>query len=201
MPTNIFERILAGILFIFALPLFAFLWVLMQLEDGGPLFFRQRRLGKDKKPFTIYKIRTMAVGAERLQGKYKGLNEAQTPVFKIHNDPRLTKLGKFLAHTGLDELPQLINVVKGEMKFVGPRPLPDYEAKKVPRKYWPRFSVYPGITSLWIVKGAHNLSFKRWMELDLEQIKTKNPLAHLAIAVGTVKIIILSLGKFFRKYL
>lgn len=201
MQTSIFEKILAGILFIFTLPLFVLFRVLIQLEDAGPLFFRQRRLGKDRKPFTIYKIRTMVVGAERLRGKYKGLNEADTPVFKIYNDPRYTKLGKFLAHTGLDELPQLINIIKGEMKFVGPRPLPDYEAKKVPGKYRGRFSVYPGITSLWIVKGAHNLSFKRWMELDIKQINSKKPWADLVIAIGTLKIIIFSLGAALRKHL
>src|SRR3990167_8451898 len=164
MRTNILERILAGVLLVLSFPVFALLWILIRFEDGGPLLFKQKRLGKGRKPFLIYKVRTMVVGAENLQRKYQGLNEADTPVFKIYNDPRYTKLGKFLAHTGLDELPQLINVIRGEMKFVGPRPLPDYEAKKVPRKYWGRFTVYPGITSLWIVKGSHNLSFKRWME-------------------------------------
>ncbi|HJX59406.1 MAG TPA: sugar transferase [Patescibacteria group bacterium] len=200
MQTNIFERFLAVVLLILSLPLLGLFWILMLLEDKGPLFFRQKRLGKGKTPFVIYKVRTMVVGADKLQKKYRGLNEADTPVFKIYNDPRYTRLGKFLAHTGLDELPQLINIIKGEMKFVGPRPLPDYEAVKVPQKYQKRFSVYPGITSLWIVQGAHNLSFKRWMELDLQEVENGSFWLSLTIAWGTMRIIVSSLIRKLQKY-
>ncbi len=138
------------------------------------IFFKQKRLGKDKKSFTMYKFRTMVDNAEDLKSKIYHLNEADGPVFKIRNDPRYTKVGKFLSHTGLDELPQLINVIKGEMALVGPRPLPVDEAKKIPKKYERRFSVLPGMTSPWIIKGAHRLTFKKWMELDLEYVKNKS---------------------------
>ena len=201
MRTNFFERILAGVLLVLSFPVFALLWMLVKLEDGGPLLFKQKRLGKGRKPFLIYKVRTMVVGAENLQRKYKGLNEADTPVFKIYNDPRYTHLGKFLAHTGLDELPQLINIVKGEMKFVGPRPLPVYEAVKVPKKYSLRFSVLPGITSFWIVKGAHNLSFARWMELDIKQIEEGNLILNLSIFTRTALLVLNSFLRRVGKYL
>lgn len=201
MRTNFFERILAGVFLVLSLPIFALLWILVKLEDGGPLLFKQKRLGKNRIPFLIYKVRTMVVGAEKLQRKYKGLNEADTPVFKIYNDPRYTRLGKFLAHTGLDELPQLINIVKGEMKFIGPRPLPVYEAVKVPKRYSLRFSVLPGVTSLWIVKGAHSLSFEEWMELDMKQIKDGKFGLELSIITKTAFLVLGSLLSKARKHL
>jgi len=138
------------------------------------ILFKQKRLGKDKKVFVMYKFRTMVENAEDLKPKVYSLNEADGPVFKIRNDPRYTKIGKFLSHTGLDELPQIINVLKGDMALVGPRPLPVDEAKKIPKKYERRFSVLPGMTSLWILKGAHKLSFDEWMSLDLNYIKKKS---------------------------
>lgn len=150
------------------------------------IFFKQKRLGKNKKPFFIYKFRTMVVNAENLKSKIQNLNEADGPVFKMYNDPRYTKIGRFLAHNGLDEIPQLINIIRGEMALVGPRPLPINEAKKVPKKYERRFSVLPGITSLWVVKGADHTSFKKWMEDDLEYIKNKSFLYDLKIIIQTI---------------
>jgi len=168
------QRLLALVILILVLPFFSLLWFLIKLEDGGPLFFKQERMGKGKKPFIMHKIRTMVVGAEKLKKKYLHLNEADGPVFKIRNDPRYTKIGKVLTRTGLDELPQLINVVRGEMALVGPRPLPWEEAIKVPKRYQKRFSVFPGITSSWVVKGSHELSFDEWMNLDLEYVKRRS---------------------------
>jgi lipopolysaccharide/colanic/teichoic acid biosynthesis glycosyltransferase len=171
--TNVLTRAIALFLLIFSLPLLFLIWVAIKIEDGGPFFFKQKRAGKNKKPFTIYKIKTMVKRAEEQKEKYRRLNEADGPVFKIHNDPRYTKVGKFIAHTGLDELPQLINIIKGEMAFVGTRPLPLDEAAKVPNKYEKRFSILPGITSLWVIKGSHQLSFDDWMRFDLEYIKER----------------------------
>lgn len=131
----------------------------------------------------------MVAGAEKKQDKYRKYNEADGPVFKIYNDPRLTPFGKFLFQTGLDELPQLLNIVKGEMAFVGPRPLPVIEAKKVPEKYSARFSVLPGITSPWVVEGNHAMSFKKWMELDVDYAVTKNVGYDLKIAWKTVMVV------------
>ncbi len=122
----------------------------------------------------MYKTRTMVANAQQLKKKYLHLNEADGPVFKIRNDPRYTKIGKFLARTGIDELPQLINVVRGDMALVGPRPLPVHEARLIPKIYQKRFSILPGITSPWVVYGAHSLTFRQWMELDLKYIKEKS---------------------------
>lgn len=137
----------------------------------------------------MYKIRTMVEDAETLKEKYRHLNEADDPVFKIYDDPRYTKVGKWLARIGLDELPQLINIIKGEMSFVGPRPLPVEEAIKVPKKYEKRFSVLPGITSPWVVAGTDHSSFERWMERDLEYVKKKSLFYDLKIIIKTAFLI------------
>ncbi len=201
MKTSFSERLLAIILLILLLPIFAILWLIIKIEDGGPLIFKQKRLGINGEPFIIYKIRTMVPGAENLKKKYQHLNEADGPVFKIYNDPRYTRIGKFLAHTGLDELPQLINIFNGEMKFVGPRPLPPREAKGVPKIYSLRFSVLPGITSLWIIRGSHKLTFRRWMELDVKEVKNKSFKQDIFIALGTIKLILGLLWKRLGKYI
>ena len=142
----------------------------------------------------------MVEEAEVLKDKYRHLNEADGPVFKIRHDPRYTKIGKFLAHTGLDEIPQLINIVKGEISFVGPRPLPVEEGLKVPKIYEKRFSILPGITSAWIVKGAHKLTFDQWMRLDLEYVKNKSFWYDIKILTSTAILILkLIIYKLLRK--
>lgn len=132
----------------------------------------------------------MVVGAEGLQARYKNKNEADGPVFKMRNDPRYTRVGKFLSHSALDELPQLINIVRGEMAFVGPRPLPKKEALRIPKKYHVRFTVLPGMTSTWIVNGAHSLTFKQWMELDSEYVR-HNSLYHNSIILLQTGLVVL----------
>lgn len=162
----------------------------------GPFIFKQNRLGKKKEIFTIYKIRTMMENAEELKKNYTYLNEADGPAFKIKDDPRYTNVGKFISQVGLDELPQLINVIKGEMNLVGPRPLPIYEAKKIPKKYWARFSILPGITSSWVVSGSHRLTFDQWMKKDLQYIKIRSLAFDAQILLKTLLIIVRSiLGK------
>jgi len=179
------QRVLALFLFILLLPFFGILGIILKVQNGGPLIFKQKRMGKDEKPFVMYKIRTMVVGAEKLKKRYLDLNEADGPVFKIKKDPRFTKVGKILARTAIDEFPQLINVIKGEMAIVGPRPLPWEEAKRVPKRYKKRFSVLPGITSFWIVKGSHKLTFKKWMELDLDYVNNRAVFQDLSIIIIT----------------
>lgn len=154
---------------------------------GGGLFFIQERVGKNGKIFRMYKFRTMYPGAEKDQEKYQSLNQADGPVFKIRNDPRFTGVGKWLAKTGLDELPQIINVLKGEMTIVGPRPLPPNEEKKIPAKWrMNRRSVKPGITSSWVVSGGHRLTFREWMGLDMKNIDNKNWQHDLKIMFKTI---------------
>ncbi len=117
----------------------------------------------------------MRKGADKQQVDYAYLNEADGPVFKIHNDPRLTKIGRFLFHTGLDELPQLFNILGGEMSFIGPRPLPVGEEKKIEDKYRKeREKVMPGIVSPWVVEGYHRMKFEEWMKSDMNYVRNKS---------------------------
>jgi len=190
------QRFLAAILFVLTLPFLAIIFIFVKFTSEGPFLFKQQRTGKDKKSFTLYKIRTMVNDAEKLKNSYRDLNQADGPVFKIFDDPRYTKIGKFLSHTGLDELPQLVNIIKGEMSFVGPRPLPIDEAKKIPAKYKDRFTVLPGITSPWVVKGSHNLTFRQWMKLDLDYVKKRSVLIDLNIAIKTMLLIVQGLSKY-----
>lgn len=143
----------------------------IKLTSRGPVFFVQERVGFRKRIFRIYKFRTMISNAESLKAKFDSLNEMDGPVFKIKNDPRVTRVGKWLRITSIDELPQLFNVVKGDMSMVGPRPLPlsDYQGFS---EDWQRrrFSVRPGITCIWQVTGRNAISFQKWMELDMQYI-------------------------------
>ncbi|GIW62176.1 MAG: multidrug MFS transporter [Patescibacteria group bacterium] len=173
MP-EILEKIIALIFLILLSPIFLILYLAVKLTSKGPFIFKQKRSGKNKKPFYIYKIRTMVENAEELKEKYKHLNQADGPVFKIYDDPRFTKVGKIIAHLGLDELPQLINILKGEMSFVGPRPFPVAEAKRISKKYEKRFSVKPGILSSWVIQGAFHDNFEKWMNLDLKDVENKS---------------------------
>ncbi len=190
MVYRAFEQLFAGLLIIVFLPLICILYILVRVTSRGPFLYKQERLGKDKKPFLIYKIRTMIEGADKLQAKFRKQNEADGPVFKIRNDPRYTYIGTFLSHSALDELPQLFNILRGEMSFVGPRPLPKKEAQLVPKKYQLRFSVLPGMTSSWVVQGSHNLSFKKWMELDCEFVRHNSPFQNITVLIQTVWIVV-----------
>jgi exopolysaccharide biosynthesis polyprenyl glycosylphosphotransferase len=158
-------------LILLLLPVFAIAALLIKLTSRGPVLFVQKRLGLNKRRFSIYKFRTMVPDAERKLSEIQHLNEVSGPVFKITNDPRMTPMGRFLRKTSIDELPQLFNVLKGEMSLVGPRPLPvrDYEGFS---QDWQRrrFSVRPGITCLWQVGGRSSVAFEKWMELDLQYI-------------------------------
>ena len=130
----------------------------------------------------------MKINSERMLLKYKNINEADGPVFKIKNDPRFTKIGRLLSHTGLDELPQFINVLKGNMSMVGPRPLPTFEYEKLNKKQKIRNLIKPGITSLWVINGTHNLSFSKWMYLDKIYIEEANLLLDIKILIKTTFI-------------
>jgi exopolysaccharide biosynthesis polyprenyl glycosylphosphotransferase len=145
--------------------------IMVKLTSPGPVVFVQKRVGLNKRVFSMYKFRTMVADAEQKIGEIAALNEVSGPVFKIKNDPRITKVGKFLRRNSIDEFPQLFNVLKGDMSLVGPRPLPirDYEGFS---EDWQRrrFSVRPGITCLWQIKGRSSVSFEQWMELDMQYI-------------------------------
>ena len=185
-PKKLFDYLLSFFGLILFSPLIATIAALIKITSSGSPFFTQKRVGKNGSILTFIKFRTMGKLAERQKGRLLHLNEADGPVFKIRNDPRYTKIGKFLAHTGLDELPQLINVLKGEMSLVGPRPLPVSEARKIPKKYKIRESIKPGITSNWVIKGSHFLSFEEWMKLDEEYVRNASIYEDVRILFNTV---------------
>ncbi|PYX45437.1 MAG: hypothetical protein DMG79_19275 [Acidobacteria bacterium] len=170
----------------------------VKLTSPGPIFFVQKRLGLNKRMFQIYKFRTMVVDAEQRLKEIEHQNEANGPVFKIKRDPRITLVGAFLRKTSIDELPQLFNVLKGEMSLVGPRPLQvrDYELFETYCQDWQRkrFSVRPGITCLWQIMGRSSTTFEKWMELDLQYIRTWSLWLDLEILAKTVPAVLKGSG-------
>lgn len=187
------QRIIATVFLILTLPLYPFLFLAIKLSSPGPFIFKQKRLGKNKIPFNIYKFRTMVLNADELKKRYQHLNEIADPLFKMANDPRYTWIGKIMTKIDIDELPQLINIIKGEMSFVGPRPFPIDEALKIPSKYDKRYKVKPGITGLWVVQGFRKLTLEEWMKLDLEYVKKGNPRYDISILVHTLILLVKSL--------
>lgn len=169
------------ILLFLAFPFMAILGLAIVFSSGFPVMFSQKRVSTKGRTFMLYKFRTMRVGAEKLQRDYLKFNEADGPAFKIRNDPRFTRVGKFLSHTGLDELPQLWNVLRGEMALIGPRPLPIAEEKKLKKWQKAREAIKPGIISPWILEGYHTKSFDEWMKRDVEYIKQKSFLYDLRL--------------------
>ena len=171
--------------------------VAVRCTSNGPAIFKQTRIGLNKRPFTLYKFRTMVQDAEAQQASLEHCNEASGPVFKIRNDPRVTPLGSFLRRTSLDEVPQLFNVLNGDMSLVGPRPLPlrDVEAF---REDWQRrrFSVRPGITCLWQLSGRSDISFEKWMELDLQYIDQWSLSLDIGILAKTVPAVLKRSGAY-----
>ena len=159
------------------------------------LLYQQRRIGKGGMPFALYKFRTMIAGADAMQKKLLPRNEADGPVFKIRDDPRFTRIGRFLSHTGLDELPQIINVIRGEMAIIGPRPLPAAEAAKLKSWQKKRHSVKPGIISPWILEGYHAKSFNEWMKSDIAYVKTKSMLGDVRLGFRACVFMVRLFGK------
>lgn len=170
-------------------PLFLIVAILIKLEDkNGPVIFKQVRVGKDGKEFNMYKFRSMVANAEELKAKLMAQNEATGPVFKMKHDPRVTKIGKFIRKTSIDELPQLFNVLKGDMSLVGPRPALPSEVSQYTSYEMQRLSVTPGLTCYWQISGRSNLSFEKWIELDLKYIHERNTLVDIKLIFKTLSV-------------
>jgi exopolysaccharide biosynthesis polyprenyl glycosylphosphotransferase len=169
-------------------PFFLVVAVAIKLDSRGPVFFSQERVGLNRRRLRALKFRTMVVGAERMQAELEPLNEAHGPVFNIENDPRVTRIGKWLRRYSLDELPQLFNVLRGEMSLVGPRPLPVDEVRRFnDLAHRRRLSVKPGITCLWQISGRNQIAdFKEWVRLDLEYIDNWSLWLDLKILLRTI---------------
>lgn len=171
-------------------PLVAALSLAIHLQDGGPAWFRQRRVGRRGRPFEMYKLRTMVVGAPEALDALRSANGVDGPAFKHPNDPRVTPLGRVLRRWSLDELPQLVNVLRGEMSLVGPRPPLPEEVAQYERWQLRRLSVRPGMTGLWQVSGRADLPFARWMELDLLYVDRWSLWLDLVLLLRTIPAVV-----------
>ncbi|WP_445683211.1 sugar transferase [Solibacillus sp. FSL K6-1523] len=171
-------------------PIFFIIVLLIRIEDRNcPAIFKQIRIGQDGKPFYMYKFRSMVTNAETLKVYLLHQNEATGPVFKMKDDPRVTKVGRFLRKTSLDELPQLLNVLKGEMSLVGPRPPLQEEVKQYTSYERQRLNVTPGLTCYWQVSGRSNLGFEQWMDLDMKYIRERNYLVDSKLIIKTIFVL------------
>lgn len=191
---RLLDVVASGLLVVACIPVWIILPIVIRLESPGPAFFRQERVGKHGRKFSMYKFRSMVTGADKMQEKLRHLNEMDGPVFKIENDPRFTRLGKFLRKTSLDELPQLFNVLKGEMSLVGPRPPLYSEVLQYHPWERKRLSVTPGITCLWQVTGRNQIKFDEWMKLDIQYIDNWSFTLDLKILVRTIPAVFLRKG-------
>ena len=174
---------LAMLLALSPVMLWASIWI--KFADKGPVFFKHKRVGRGGRNFYFYKFRTMVVDAEKLKANLVPLNEANGPIFKLKEDPRVTRAGKLLRKFSIDELPQLFNVLKGDMSLVGPRPQLPEEVAHYKKWQTRRLAVVPGITSLWAIGGRSRLSFEEWMRLDMRYIEEWSLLLDLKIIFAT----------------
>jgi len=192
---RVLDFTLSLILLIILSPFFLITSLLIKITSPGPVFFIQERVGLNKHRFRLFKFRTMVQGAEKMITELEHLNEVSGPVFKIKNDPRITKIGNFVRKTSIDELPQLISVLKGDMSLVGPRPLPvrDFEGFD---EDWHRrrFSVRPGITCLWQINGRSNTGFEEWMKFDMQYIDEWSLFLDFKILLKTIPAVLRGSG-------
>ena len=172
------------------LPLLPIIALAIRITSPGPMLYRSIRLGKDGQPFVFYKFRSMVDGAHESRKFMLHLNEAEGPVFKISDDPRVTRVGRFLRRSSIDELPQLWNVFVGDMSLVGPRPPIPEEVEKYEPWQHHRLSVKPGITCLWQISGRSNLGFNEWMRLDIQYIRRQSLLLDLKILLRTIPAVL-----------
>ena len=196
---EVFKRVLDFVLSLFALvillPVFLVTAAAVK-SDGGNVIYKQKRVGKNNKLFDMYKFRSMCIGAENMRAELMKYNEMDGPVFKIKNDPRITKVGKFIRKYSIDELPQLVNILKGDMSIVGPRPpLPD-EVAQYTDYHRQRLMVTPGLTCFWQAYGRSDLSFEDWVDMDMKYIKRRSISLDISLIIRTVYAVIFKRGAY-----
>ena len=187
---SLVDRVGAAIGMVFAGPLLLFIAAAVKLDSPGPVFFSQKRCGKDGREFWMHKFRTMVPDAEQRQKDLKSRNSVDGPMFKLEEDPRVTRIGKLLRKTSLDELPQLVNVLRGEMSLVGPRPLAYDEMKFCPTWRDARLTVRPGLTGLWQVKARNRNRFSEWIRYDLEYVRRHSLWLDIYILIRTARVLL-----------
>ena len=188
------DLVLSLVLLGLALPVILLVTIAIKLSAGGAVLFRQRRCGLNGRVFTLYKFRTMCADAEGRRDEVAHLNEMGGPVFKSRYDPRVTRIGRVLRKFSLDELPQLWNVLRGDMSLVGPRPPIPEEVAQYQRWQRRRLSMKPGLTCLWQISGRNEVDFDRWMQLDLEYIDSWSPMLDLKILLKTIPAVLSGRG-------
>jgi len=197
---DIFKRFtdiaVASLILLLLLPVIPVIVILIKLDSSGPVLFRQKRVGKNGREFDFFKFRSMHTGAENVIASLRPLSGVDGPVFKLKEDPRVTGTGRFLRRSSLDELPQLLNVLKGDMSVVGPRPnLPSEVSQYLP---WQRrrLDVTPGITCYWQIAGRSHIGFQEWMRLDLEYIRSRSLVTDMKIMLKTIPAVIARKGAY-----
>lgn len=178
---------LCGVLLLSPLMIVVGIWI--KLDSKGPIFFTQERVGQNSNIFKMFKFRSMCTDAEYLLDKLQGENEMSGPMFKMKEDPRVTKVGKFIRKTSIDELPQLFNILKGEMSLVGPRPSLPKEVEQFTAFQRQRLIAKPGLTCYWQVRGRSDVSFEEWMEMDVQYLMERNTLVDIGLIFKTVGVL------------
>ena len=170
-------------------PLILIVSMLIKLESKGEVIFKQKRVGLNGKEFYMYKFRSMVINAEELKEQLESQNEMSGPMFKIKDDPRITKVGKFIRKTSIDELPQLINVIKGDMSLVGPRPSLPKEVEKFEQWMMERLEVKPGLTCIWQISGRNSIDFEYWMKLDIKYVRERDFKLDIKLILKTILVL------------
>jgi lipopolysaccharide/colanic/teichoic acid biosynthesis glycosyltransferase len=191
-----FDIILAGAALVALSPVFLITAIAIKLEDNGPVFFTQLRAGKELVPFKIYKFRSMYVDADARLQELMADNEQTGHAFKIKNDPRVTKVGKVIRRLSIDELPQLINIVKGDMSIVGPRPILLFQMEECDAYDRQRLIVQPGLTCYWQISGRANIKWDKWVELDLDYIDDMSLWTDIKMIIKTIPVIFVGDGAY-----
>lgn len=171
-------------------PILIAVGIAIKLDSKGPIFYSQVRVGKDGSCFKMYKFRSMVTNAEELLEKIRDKNEMDGPMFKIKEDPRITNIGKLIRRTSIDELPQLMNVLIGDMSLVGPRPSLPKEVDEFEPWMIERLSVKPGLTCFWQVSGRNNIGFKEWMKMDVKYVRERNTLTDIKLILKTAMLML-----------
>ena len=192
---SVLDYLAASFILILISPVMLIITLAIKIDDGGPIFFAQKRVGRNGRRFPCLKFRTMVTNAEALKASLMAQNEQEGPVFKIKKDPRVTRIGHFLRRTSLDELPQFINVLRGEMSIVGPRPPVPAEVTQYERWQRRRLSMKPGITCIWQVSGRNNIPFEQWMKMDMQYIDSWSLKLDLILFLKTFKVMLTGDGQ------
>lgn len=196
LAKRVMDVVLSSVALVVLSPIFLITAVVIKLEDNGPVFFVQQRAGKDLKPFNIYKFRSMYINADEKLNEMMKNNEQTGHAFKIKNDPRITKVGKVIRRFSIDELPQLINIIKGDMSIVGPRPLLQFQMEECNTYEKQRLIVQPGLTCYWQIGGRANIKWEEWVELDLDYIEDMSLWTDIKMIIRTIPAVVDSEGAY-----